>query len=86
MDGLFIEEVIKICPYYFELQPIFSERASIHPKALSTDNLNSDDEEDLEEWEDDDSGDDVLLGSLGPYMGDNDGSDDDGGGKLSPDG
>lgn len=56
--------VRKICPYYFDLEDIFGDRASTQPKILSTDNLDSSSDnldsssESSSGGEDDDSGND----------------------------
>jgi hypothetical protein len=39
----FDDAVRKICPYYFDLEDIFGDRASTQPKVLFTDNLDSSD-------------------------------------------
>jgi hypothetical protein len=39
--GSFDDSLLRMCPYYFDLLPIFGDRASAKPKATSNDNLSS---------------------------------------------
>ena len=65
-DGTFTDAVEKICPYYFDLFDIMSDRAAAKPKALS-DEMSDDDNEVPDD----------LLGSTGSHGTSSSSSNDD---------
>jgi hypothetical protein len=73
----FNEAVLKKCPWYFDLLPIFQDRASARPK-MTSDELDQSDSDEEDDCDEDDCGDDDDDG--GDAGGDDD--DDDGGASI----